>query len=218
MSSTGRSDVRHVNDFYTTPSWCVEAIAKYIQRDMVTKLAYPPAFKIIDPGAGCGNITFALHETLGEEIKGRVYEGIERVPIQYSLVENDLGLVSQLMQNAKDKGYNKDLVSNMDFFQWSENETFNYAIGNPPYNLAMEFVEKALKVSLNVIFLLRIDFLGSLKRGKWYRNVVGEPDIYVLERRPSFTGDGSTDSNNYAWFWWTRYKNAVGHVRHLPCP
>lgn len=47
--------------------------------------------------------------------------------------------------------------------------------------------------------LLRLNFLGSQRRAAWLR--AWTPDVYVLPRRPSFTGRG-TDSCEYAWCVW----------------
>lgn len=72
----------------------------------------------------------------------------------------------------------------------------------PPYSIALEFIEAALSMRKSqgvVAFLLRINFLGSQERADWHR---AHPcKLYVLPRRPSFTG-GGTDATEYAWFVW----------------
>jgi hypothetical protein len=84
---------------------------------------------------------------------------------------------------------------------------FNTIITNPPYSLAQEFIEKALndvEDDGEVIMLLRINFMESLKRAEFWKT--NPPShMYVLSRRPSFTGKG-TDSTGYAWFVWTKGK------------
>lgn len=56
---------------------------------------------------------------------------------------------------------------------------------NPPYDLASEFLAQALKHSLCVAFLLRINFLGSAKRREFL--TANPPShLYVLSERPSF--------------------------------
>jgi len=82
---------------------------------------------------------------------------------------------------------------------------YNTIITNPPFKLALEFIEKALgdvEDCGQVIMLLRINFLESKKRKPfWQANPPSH--IYVLSSRPSFTGNG-TDSTGYAWFVWTK--------------
>jgi len=85
-----------------------------------------------------------------------------------------------------------------------EYDKFNYIIGNPPYSLAIEFLEKCFSISnpknTTIIMLLRTAFLESKKRYKfWQRHPVNH--LYVLSERPSFTGKG-TDSTSYSFFVW----------------
>jgi hypothetical protein len=72
-------------------------------------------------------------------------------------------------------------------------------ITNPPFALAMEFVQRSLLWAPTVAMLLRISWLASLKRAAFLR--ANTPSLYVLPKRPSFTGKG-TDSADYAWFVW----------------
>jgi hypothetical protein len=74
-------------------------------------------------------------------------------------------------------------------------------ITNPPYAFAQSFLLRALVECASrggtVCMLLRLNFLGAQKRAAFWRT---HPcDIYVLSRRPSFTGKG-TDATEYAWF------------------
>ena len=77
---------------------------------------------------------------------------------------------------------------------------------NPPFNLAMDFIKKSLEdVEENgyVIMLLRLNFLGSRERNEWLKNNMPF-EIYVHAKRMSFTGDGKTDSIEYAHFVWKK--------------
>ena len=60
--------------------------------------------------------------------------------------------------------------------------------------------------------LLRLNFLGSRKRAKWWRE--RRPEVYVSPARPSFSPDGRTDSTEYAWFIW-RFPHASSGVYFL---
>ncbi|MFZ4795960.1 MAG: SAM-dependent methyltransferase [Bacteroidia bacterium] len=78
----------------------------------------------------------------------------------------------------------------------------NKIIMNPPFSLAQEFCERAIsEVSKGgeVASLMRLAMLESRKREQFWNN--NPCDIYVLGKRPSFTG-GKTDSTAYAWFVW----------------
>jgi len=75
-------------------------------------------------------------------------------------------------------------------------------ITNPPFKIALEFLEKSLTESKTVIYLLRLNFLGTLKRKEFW-NANQPTHLFTLAKRPSFTGKG-TDATEYAWFVWDR--------------
>ena len=91
-----------------------------------------------------------------------------------------------------------------DFLQIPPVPEYDVIITNPPYSLALEFVQRALEWRRDeysiVAMLLRVNFLGSRKRAKWLRD--HPPRLHVTPRRPCFTGDGKTDATEYAWFVW----------------
>ena len=66
-----------------------------------------------------------------------------------------------------------------------------------------------------ILFLLRNDFIATQERSAWMKT--HEPDLYYLDRRPSFDGSGKTDQYEFAWFLWhTRSPSRVeGKHRHL---
>lgn len=74
---------------------------------------------------------------------------------------------------------------------------------NPPYKQAEAFVWLAMTAAPLVHALLRLNFLGGQARheNKIWNHLA---EIYVLNHRPSFTGDGKTDGTEYAWFTFTR--------------
>lgn len=73
-------------------------------------------------------------------------------------------------------------------------------ITNPPFSIALDFLQKSLSESTSVVYLLRLNFLGSQKRKEFW-NTNPPTHIFVLSKRPSFTGKG-TDATEYAWFVW----------------
>lgn len=80
---------------------------------------------------------------------------------------------------------------------------YNWIIGNPPYNEAEAHVRKALQLSPNVAFLLRVGFLGTAKR-KAFHLAHPVSKVYLLGERPSFTG-GGTDGSEYALCVWDAF-------------
>lgn len=78
--------------------------------------------------------------------------------------------------------------------------TGEVVLTNPPFVLAQEFIEKAIRECRACAFLERMDFFGSIKRlDFWRRNRPG----YVLQLipRPQFMW-GKSDSCEYAWIVW----------------
>ena len=83
---------------------------------------------------------------------------------------------------------------------------FDVIITNPPFSLAEQFIRKSLRELApdgTMIYLQRINFLGSVKRVPFWAEV-GFPDkTPVIIPRPRFVGGGS-DSCEYCWFTWDR--------------
>lgn len=85
-----------------------------------------------------------------------------------------------------------------------------FVITNPPFSLALEFCQAALRTSQETMLLLRLNFLGSQKRRDWWKE--NEPNaLFVLSERPDFTGGGG-DSCEYAWFYWGRRWQGIRHL------
>ncbi len=79
-----------------------------------------------------------------------------------------------------------------------------WVVGNPPYKDAQRHVEHALDVSgRHVAMLLRLGFLAGQKRGRELWELWPPRCVWVLSKRPSFTG-GGTDSTDYGWIWWDK--------------
>ena len=108
-----------------------------------------------------------------------------------------------------------------DFLAVPPHPIYDLVITNPPFSLAMEFIQQShLWVrhtpTATVAMLLPLNFLGSEKRAGWLR--AHPPGLYVSPQRPSFTG-GKTDSINYAWMMWQPHNpNFVPKVEILGMP
>lgn len=91
-----------------------------------------------------------------------------------------------------------------------------WTFGNPPFNRAEEHIRHALNTSrVGAAFLLRLAFLETEKRIPFWKEHPAA-EVYVLSRRPSFTG-GGTDSAAYGWFVWRKGRSpkAPTLLRHL---
>ena len=93
-----------------------------------------------------------------------------------------------------------EIREDRDFFDWDEK--VDLIVTNPPFSLAQEFIDHSILRANTVFMLLRINFLGSIKRHDWW--IKNSPNsLYVFSKRPSFTGSG-TDATDYAWFVWDK--------------
>lgn len=196
MSATNRGAARRPNDWYATPAWCVEALLRVWQPVRERCFA-------LEPCAGDGAIVDAVdHYYLSTLDPHRVsWDAYDIAP--------------QLQDSP-----GGTFIDTFDFLSVEPRSCYEFIITNPPYSIAQEIVEHALKFKgADVVMLLRLNFLASAKRAHWLRQRC--PDVYVLPNRPSFTGDGVTDSIDYAWFIWPhgRAEFETGKVRVLePVP
>lgn len=177
MSATNRGAVRREADFYATP---VEAVYSFLD----SYDGIRPEDSILEPSAGNGNIIKAL--------RSRGYENyISAVELREEEAVHLVGLADHIYIG--------------DFLDGNTVGQFDVIIGNPPYSMAQEFIDKALSLLApggKLIFLLRTNFLESNKRFAWWKDKTPN-GLYVLHKRPSFTGKG-TDATSYSWFVWER--------------
>lgn len=78
---------------------------------------------------------------------------------------------------------------------------FDLIIGNPPYGIAQAFIEKSLKMTPNLIFILRQGFMSTSERRELFRRCKPRR-VGILPNRPSFSLDGKKDSADYCWMCW----------------
>jgi len=172
MSATNRGAKRIESDFYATPKDCVQNFIDHYGSING---------RVLEPSAGNGNIV--------EVVKRNGKNTVTSVELRSEEADN-LRAVS-------------DKVIISDFLKFETDDKFDFIIGNPPYYLAQEFLEKCFEIAdknTRIIMLLRTNFLESKKRCEfWQKHPVN--GLYVLSKRPSFTGKG-TDATSYSWFVW----------------
>jgi hypothetical protein len=76
----------------------------------------------------------------------------------------------------------------------------DWVVTNPPFNQAEKIVRNSLESAKSVAMLLRLSFLEPCKNRRDL--ITGISKLILINPRPSFTGDGKTDSTSVAWFIW----------------
>lgn len=178
MSALNRGSERQNLDLYQTP---YSSIDRFLE-----EYGFGEDEILYDPCAGGCNIIqrTKLHSPdnkwIATEIDPKHEDALQKAEVPY--------LIKDFLQ-----------ITDEDIKQLTNGKRVNTIFTNPPYSLAMEFIQKSLKIADTVIMLLRVNFLGSIKRNKFLRQHT--PSIYVLPNRPSFI-NGKTDATDYAWFVW----------------
>ncbi|KKW45621.1 MAG: hypothetical protein UY96_C0017G0022 [Parcubacteria group bacterium GW2011_GWB1_56_8] len=189
MSATNRGSTRRDNDAYATPAWAVRRFLEEMKQGK--SLARPESIR--DPGAGSGILLQVARDFFPDS-------KLSAIEIRPECQEN----LSRITQD----------VTITDYLTASDCPFVDLTLMNPPYSLAMQFVQKALSHSTWVIALLRLNWLAAEKRYAFLRQ--NTPDVYILPNRPSFTMLG-TDMTEYAWMAWGAHsRNGVaGKIKLL---
>jgi predicted RNA methylase len=161
MSATNRGAERQADDFYATPTATTRALLRHY--DVRGK-------RVLEPGCGTGSIVREL-VAAGAHVIG-VELDVERAGRTGAIRYPDGGRV-----NVACGDYLESLAL-------PEAEKFDYAIGNPPFSLALPFVQKALTQAHTVCMLLRLNWLGSKERSAFHE--ANPSHVRVLDTRPAF--------------------------------
>lgn len=101
----------------------------------------------------------------------------------------------------------KHMPEGSQWAEWSEGVDYletrfspvDCIITNPPFSLTQQFLEKSFQEADVVIYLQRLNYLGSKGRKDFWNN--HKPtNMIILSKRPSFSGDGNTDPTDYAFY------------------
>ncbi len=184
MSSTNRGGQRHISDYYVTP---VSDIVVFLD---ALKSIIPDILdehkSILDPCAG-GDLYHEMSYPAALLKKGVRPEQITTVDIRED----------------------SDASIKMDYLLYQPDHKFDLIITNPPFDQALEIINKALVDCAPggyVAMLLRLNFFGSSRRlSFWHSNM--PKYAFVHHNRISFTG-GTTDS--------IEYMHAVWEVGYRP--
>lgn len=140
---------------------------------------YPTPVQCVDPLIEL--IDWSKVELFLEPCRGHARSIYDRVPI------------------PDERKYWAELSEGVDY-KTTEFEPVDLIITNPPFSIALDFLQKSLTEAPCVCYLLRLSFLGSQERAMFWRE--NRPThLFVLSKRPSFTGDG-TDNSEYMWVCW----------------
>ena len=179
MSAKNRGKTTEDGEFYPTPR---DVILALLESDLV----HLPGGRWIEPCAGTGRIISTVNDY--------------RNDVDWWMCELQPSFAPYLGALCRDR---RDLVINPygDFVH----RTWGYPrakvlIMNPPFSLAMQFVQEGLKRADWVVCLQRQGWFGTTGRSAWLAKHC--PDILQLPWRPSFRPDGHRDNCEYCWFIW----------------
>jgi hypothetical protein len=111
------------------------------------------------------------------------------------------------MSKALGAYHSTDIQAGEDFFTQERPFRVNAIITNPPYSVATEFIERALKLTREngglVAMLLRTDFdHAKSRRHLFAENIAFTRKIVLTKRIQWFEDSKSSPSFNHAWFMW----------------
>lgn len=200
MSSTRRGAVRSPNDFYKTdPQEIVRFIRGWIATDPEAAQFWSQPRKILDPAAG------GLTEQVSIQQKG------DKPPLFFlpsemsypKAINGDwcgtIHTVDTLDIRTNSRAAVKGDFLAMEDHVFSE-QGYDCVITNPPFSLALAFIQKSLRVVKPggyVVMLLRLNFFGSEERNKFFRDGNMPTCSYVHAKRLGFTPDNKCDSIEY---------------------
>lgn len=184
MSSTNRTNARnsHISDYYVTPIKDIDAFLSELDKVVdVNKHRL-----ILDPAAG-GFVSDT----------GQIKDYMSYPTALYNHYGSDIKVETVDIRNNSLAAYKAD------YLKLKISVQPDIIITNPPFALALEFIQKALEDVADdgyVIMLLRLNFLESKQRKTFFDKYMPKY-IFVYHNRLSFTNKG-TDSVAYCHMVW----------------
>lgn len=172
-------------DFYPTPIEFCLAVVQKLDRDGYLDVIG----NMLDPGCGTGVWGEALDLYFPERHIRKV--GVE--------LRNDT-----VLHDAYEVVH-----YNMDYLKWNPSERFDLILGNPPFGIDEDFVDKSLELLSKkgfLVFLLPTTFQESKKRYKKYYSTYDKKPVSIWQvvERIDFKKAGSGNPNSHCVFIWTR--------------
>ena len=195
MSSTARGWDRHAADYYVTPEAEVRLFLTKFMQDQKRTHEDLQNKRILDPCAWWD----AKHDMSYQS--ALFWAGADDKKCLSLDIREDSG--------SKYKGdfldyyttwIDRETINNETPTRCWHTDAFDMVMSNPPFALAREFIERWLEFVKGggyVIYLLRLNFLGSKARKEFFDGMMPKY-IYVHHKRMSFSEDGKTDSIEYA--------------------
>jgi len=178
---------RRANDAYYTPD--------ELANRLVGLLPVQPTDLALEPSAGGGAFVRAL------QARGALVCGVD--------IDPDSVGVKQAQHHA----WTGDFRDH----EWND-PPYDWIVGNPPYKDAQLHVQHALdNTGRHVAMLLRMGFLAGQQRQRELWSDHRPRCVWVLSKRPSFTG-GGTDSTDYCWIWWDKLHTGPTTVEWVKTP
>lgn len=192
MSSTNRknSSDRHIADYYVTPIASIKEFLDAFREDypmlQTATMANPydrPSM-VLDPCAG----------------------GDPKHEMSYPWsIEKFSGWQVSLLDSVDVRPDSKATFKE-DFLFRGIDGCYDIAITNPPFNIALDVIQKCLREVKEgglVIMLLRLNFFGSQERSAWFKQNMPMA-CYVHSKRMKFTDSGGSDSVEYMHCIWLK--------------
>jgi len=187
MSATNRGAERNKQDYYRTPEYIIRDFATWASENLsMISWWNKHDVRLVDPCAG-GDPENPIMP-YPEYFKLQTYK--------HFWWKNDIRTDSSA--EFKEDFLDSKIVD-------SVRGRFDIVISNPPYNQAMQFIEKGLEMVKDggyVIYLLRLNFFGAQSRKEFHQNNMPVYTI-VSSKRPCFM-QGASDSCEYAHFVWQK--------------
>jgi len=196
VSSTGRGTARSPSDFYPTAPWIVHRLLESPAFD-------PLGLRWLEPSSGDGAIIRAVDAWRKDAGK----PSIEWTAVD---IRNECKTSLAAATGDRKRVIIGDFLSPRVQKSLHRLPQFDVIFTNPPFLLGTVFLTASLKIARNVVFLMRQGFLASEERADFMRQHV--PDVFQLPNRPSFAGQGKTDSCEYAWMKWRATPVTSGHL------